>query len=173
MQDRIIENGQQQTSSTQRLQWLALVGFLVVAAAAGFVGNLVQGDAVAEQYLAFDRPAWAPPQSAFGIVWPALYVLIGIAGWLTWRTAGGFRPAAVALSLWGTQLVVNAVWPGVFFGLEALGPAIGVIVLLDIVVIATIVATARISRIAAWLLVPYLLWISYATGLNIAIFAMN
>jgi translocator protein len=153
--------------------WIALAVFLVVAASAGWVGNLVQGDDVGARYLTFERPVWAPPQEAFGIVWPVLYVLIGVAGWRVWRAAGGLRPARVALGLWATQLVVNAVWPGVFFGAGEFGAAVPVIVLLDLVVIATIVAAARHDRLAAWLLAPYLGWILYATALNVAIWQLN
>jgi translocator protein len=153
--------------------WVALVVFLVLAAAAGWVGNLVQGDDVGARYLSFERPAWAPPQAAFGIVWPLLYVLIGVAGWRVWRAAGGIRPARVALGLWAGQLVVNAVWPGVFFGAGAFGAAVPVIVVLDLVVVATLVASARHDRLAAWLLTPYLGWLLYATALNIAIWQLN
>jgi translocator protein len=153
--------------------WAALLGFLVFAAAAGFVGNLLQGDDVGARYLMFERPAWAPPQQAFGIVWPVLYVLIGIAAWRVWRVAGGFTAARLPLALWVLQLVINAIWPGVFFGATEFGWAIPVIVALVAVVGATIVAFHRVDRIAAWLLVPYLLWILYATALNIALWAMN
>lgn len=155
------------------LRWGLLVVFLVVAAGAGFVGNLLQGSEVGTRYLAFERPGWAPPQEAFGIVWPVLYVLIGIAGWRLWRTAGGVRAAALPLGLWATQLVVNAVWPGVFFGLEEFGWAVPVIVLLDVVVVATVVTAARVDRWAAALLAPYLGWILYATALNVAIWQLN
>ncbi|MTV27738.1 tryptophan-rich sensory protein [Nitriliruptoraceae bacterium ZYF776] len=154
-------------------RWTVLVVFLVVAGAAGFVGNLVQGSEVGTRYLDFERPPWAPPQEAFGIVWPVLYVLIGIAGWRLWRTTGGVRAAALPLGLWALQLVVNAVWPGVFFGLEEFGWAVPVIVLLDVVVIATIVVAARVDRWAAALLAPYLAWILYATALNVAIWQLN
>jgi translocator protein len=154
-------------------RWLALGVFVVVALAAGIVGSSLQGDDVAGRYLALERPAWAPPQDAFGIVWPVLYVCIGVAGWRIWRAAGGVRPAATALGLWAVQLVVNASWSGVFFGLESFGAAIAVIVGLDLLVVALVAAAWRHDRLAAGLLVPYLLWILYATALNVAIFALN
>jgi translocator protein len=161
------------TTTRGASRWVALAAFLVLAFAAGFVGNLLQGDDVAAQYLSFERPAWAPPQEAFGIVWPVLYVMIGIAGWRAWDVAGGVRAARVALGLWALQLVLNAVWPGVFFGGDLFGPAIVVIVGLVLVVLATIGTFARIDRVAAWLLVPYLLWLLYATALNVAIWQLN
>ena len=147
--------------------------FLLVALAAGGIGSITQGTDVDVRYLALERPAWAPPSWLFGIVWPVLYVLIGVAAWRVWRRAGGVRAAGTALGLWLAQLLVNAIWPGVFFGLEAFGPAIAIIVLLDILVLATIVAFARHDRLAAWLLVPYLVWILYATALNTSLQILN
>jgi translocator protein len=157
----------------RRARWLGLLVFLAIALAAGGIGSLLQGSDVGGRYLAFERPAWAPPSWAFGVVWPVLYVLIGIAGWRVWRARGSVRAAGTALGLWAVQLVVNASWPGVFFGLEAFGPAIVVIAVLDVLVVLTIVAFWRIDRIAAWLLVPYLLWILYATALNVALWQLN
>jgi benzodiazapine receptor len=154
-------------------RWVGLALFLVVAAGAGFVGNLLQGDDVGMRYLSFERPAWAPPQEAFGIVWPVLYGMIGFAAWKVWDVAGGLRPARVALSLWAAQLVINAVWPGVFFGLNEFGVAIPVIVALALTVVATMRAFYRHDAVAAGLLGPYLLWILYATALNVAIWQLN
>ena len=154
-------------------RFAALAVFLLVAFAAGGIGSITQGADVDVRYLALERPVWAPPSFLFGIVWPVLYLLIGVAAWRVWRAAGDLRAASTALGLWLAQLVVNAVWPGVFFGLEAFGPAIAIIVLLDILVVATIVAFARHDRLAAWLLVPYLVWILYATALNISLQILN
>lgn len=156
-----------------RQRLLALLAFVVIALLAGLVGNLLQGDDVGARYLELDRPAWAPPQDAFGIVWPVLYLLIAIAAWRVWDVAGGVRVAATALGLWLAQLLVNALWPGVFFGLQEFGWAIAVIAVLDLLVVATLVSFARWSRLGAFLLVPYLGWILYATALNVAIWQLN
>lgn len=153
--------------------WLALALSVGIAFAAGSVGSLLQGDDVSSRYLALELPAWAPPQEAFGIVWPILYLFIGIAGWRIWRGAGSVGAASLALGLWAAQLVVNSSWSGVFFGLEAFGAAVAVIAVLDVLVIATIAAARRHDRLAPWLLVPYLLWILYATALNVAIWVLN
>lgn len=153
--------------------FVAAAIFLLVAFAAGGIGSVTQGSDVDVRYLALERPVWAPPSFLFGIVWPVLYLLIGIAAWRVWRVAGSVRAAGTALGLWLAQLIVNAVWPGVFFGLEAFGPAIAVILLLDVLVVATIVAFARHDRLAAWLLAPYLVWILYATALNISLQVLN
>lgn len=154
-------------------QAVGLVALLLLAFAAGGVGSVLQGADVGARYLAFERPDWAPPSWAFGVVWPVLYILIGVAAWRVWRVAGSVRPVAWPLGLWMVQLVLNAAWPGVFFGGDALWAAVAVIAVLDIVVVATVVAFARVDRLAAALLVPYLAWILYATALNVAIAALN
>jgi translocator protein len=156
-----------------RTSVLAAVVFLAITLFASTFGAVTQGEDVGERYLALELPAWAPPQDAFGLVWPVLYVLIAAAAWRVWRAAHGAAPARTELSLWLAQLVVNAAWPGVFFGLEAFGPAVAVIVVLDLLVVATIVAFWRRDRWAALLLVPYLLWILYATALNVAVWQLN
>ena len=158
---------------SRRSELIGLALFLLLAFAAGGIGSLLQGNDVGARYLVLERPVWAPPSWAFGVVWPVLYVLIGVAAWRVWRAAGSVWAAAGPLALWGGQLLLNALWPWVFFGLEAFWPAVGVIIVLDVVVLATIVAFARRDRPAAWLLVPYLLWILYASALNIAIAALN
>jgi translocator protein len=156
-----------------RTSVLAAVVFLAITLFASTFGAVTQGEDVGARYLALELPTWAPPQDAFGLVWPVLYLLIAAAAWRVWRVAHGAAPARTELSLWLAQLVVNAAWPGVFFGLEAFGPAIVVIVVLDLLVVATIVAFARRDRSAALLLVPYLLWILYATALNVAVWQLN
>jgi translocator protein len=157
----------------RRARVVGLLAFLAIAFAAGGIGSLLQGSDVDTRYLAFERPAWAPPSWTFGVVWPILYAFNGVAAWRVWRAAGGVRAAGVPLGLWGAQLVVNTIWPWVFFGLEAFGPAVAVIVVLDLLVIATILAFRRVDRLAAWLLVPYLVWILYATALNVALWQLN
>lgn len=155
----------------RRRSLVALVGFLAAAALAAAVGALLQGDDVGARYLALERPGWAPPAWLFAPVWSVLYVLIGIAGWLLWQ-AGARR----ALRPWTAQLVVNATWPGVFFGLEAFGPSLVVILVLDLLVLVTVLAAARAPRpapLGAALLVPYLLWTAYATALNAAIWLLQ
>lgn len=157
----------------RRTQLTGLAGWVLLAIAAGVVGSVLQGNDVGARYLAFERPAWAPPSWAFGVVWPVLYVLIGVSAWRVWRAAGSVAAAKRPLTLWGVQLLLNAIWPWVFFGLEAFWPAVAVVVALDLVVIATAIAFARRDRAAAWLLAPYLAWILYATALNVAIAAAN
>lgn len=146
-----------------------LAAFLLVAFAAGGIGAAGQGAEVGPRYLALQRPSWAPPPWLFGPVWSVLYAAIGVAGWRVWRAAGSLQAARLALGLWAAQLLVNAVWPVVFFGREAFGAAVVVILALDALVAATVLAAWRHDRLAALLLVPYLAWLGFATALNVAI----
>lgn len=146
-----------------------LFAFLLAAFAAGGIGAVGQGAEVGPRYLALDRPLWAPPPWLFGPVWSVLYAVIGIAGWRVWRSAGSLGAARLALGLWSAQLLVNAAWPIVFFGREAFGGAVVVILVLDALAAATVLAAWRHDRVAGLLLVPYLAWLGFATALNVAI----
>jgi len=121
-------------------------------------------------YAALAKPAWTPPGWLFGPVWTVLYVMIAISAWLVWQRQ---RRVSPALALWGAQLVLNGIWSWLFFGLERPGLAVIDIVVLLAMIIATALAFARVSRPAALLLVPYAIWVSFATALNLAIWRLN
>jgi translocator protein len=145
-----------------------LLGFVVAVVVVAVVGGIASANA-SSQYATFDRPAWAPPSWLFGPVWTLLYAMIAISGWLVWRAAGGFaKPAHV---VYAVQLVLNMLWTPLFFGAGLQWAAFAEIVLLWISIVATIVLFARHSRPAAWLLAPYLAWVTFAAALNFAIAA--
>jgi tryptophan-rich sensory protein len=140
---------------------LGLAGFAAAAAAAALIGVLgVSGTSAEYQSLA--QPSWAPPSWLFGPVWTVLYVMIAVAGWLVWRRAGW----TTALSVYAVQLVLNAVWTPIFFGFGEYGLALVDIVVLWLLIGATIWLFRPVSRAAAWLLVPYWAWVTFATALN-------
>jgi translocator protein len=150
-------------------QLLGLAGWLLAAFAAGAVGAVASVDA-ASFYAQLSKPSWAPPAWVFGPVWSALYVLMGIAAWLVWRSPGS---KAVPLSVFSVQLAANALWSWLFFAWHrgALA-AIEVLVLLALIV-ATVATFWRISRLAALLLVPYVLWVGFASALTWAVWRSN
>lgn len=150
-------------------QWVGLAGWLLAAFAAGAVGAVASVDAAAF-YAQLSKPSWAPPAGVFGPVWSALYALMGVAAWLVWRSPGSKR---VALSLFGAQLAANALWSWLFFAWHrgALA-AVEVLVLLALIVV-TAVAFWRLSRLAALLLVPYVLWVSFASVLTWTVWRSN
>jgi tryptophan-rich sensory protein len=157
------------TSRSPSSQWAGLLGWLFAAFATGAVGAIASVDAAAF-YAQLSKPSWAPPAWLFGPVWSTLYALMGVAAWLVWRSSG-FK--AVALGLFGAQLAANALWSWLFFAWHrgALA-AVEVLVLLALIV-ATVAAFWRNSRLAALLLVPYLLWVSLASVLTWAVWRSN
>jgi len=148
---------------------VGLLGWLLAAFAAGAVGAVASVDA-ASFYAQLSKPSWAPPAWVFGPVWSALYALMGIAAWLVWRSPDS---KGAALGLFGAQLAANALWSWLFFAWHrgALA-AVEVLVLLALIV-ATVMAFWRTSRLAALLLVPYLLWVTFASALTWAVWRSN
>lgn len=118
------------------------------------------------------KPAWRPPNWLFGPVWAVLYCMIAVSGWLVWDTAG-WAGAAFPLALYAVQLVLNGLWSGIFFGLRRLGWALVEMVLLWLSIVGCIVTFHPINTAAAWLLVPYLAWVSFAMVLNFAVWRLN
>lgn len=150
------------------VRWAGLAGFLAAVAAAALIGTLaVTG--TAGEYATLDRPAWAPPSWLFGPVWTVLYAMIAVAGWLVWRRVGADR----VLVPYVAQLVLNAAWTPIFFGAGRYGWALVDIVAMWLAIGVTVHSFRRVHPTAAWLLVPYWLWVTFATALNAAIVVMN
>ena len=152
----------------QILGFVAWLAVSFIAAAIGSAASIQAGPFYAELV----RPEWAPTSDVFGPVWTALYVLMGIAAWLVWRV-GGFRAARTALTLFLVQLAVNALWSWLFFGWQLGSAAFADIVLLWVLIVATLVAFWRVRPLAGVLLIPYLLWVSFASALNYSVWQLN
>ncbi len=146
-------------------RWLIALGFVLLCNAVGFLSSLTGR---MELYREISLPAWAPPSAVFGPVWTVLYVLMGIATYRVWRrTSGDSR--RTAMTVFAVQLALNAAWTPVFFGLEQFFAALLVIVLVWGSVLAMTIVYARRDRIAGAMVVPLLVWVSFATALNAAI----
>ena len=156
------------TTQKQIVGLLAWLGVSFVAAAIGAAAS-IHADTFYAQLV---RPDWAPPAWLFGPVWTVLYALMGVAAWLVWRVHG-FRAASVALGLFLAQLAVNALWSWLFFGWHRGALSFADIVLLWTLIVATMIAFWRVKPLAGALLVPYLLWVSFAAALNYAIWQLN
>lgn len=150
---------------------LGLLGWLLVAFSAAALGGFSTATA-GDFYRELSRPGWAPPGWLFGPVWSVLYALMGISAWMVWR-ARGFAGARDALLLFLVQLAANALWSWIFFGWHKGGLAFAEILLLWALILGTIALFAQTSRAAAGLLVPYLLWVSFASGLNFTMWRLN
>ncbi|GGZ71745.1 TspO/MBR family protein [Streptomyces subrutilus] len=148
-----------------------LLVLLAVSYAVAALGGLAAADA-GEVYASLRLPGWAPPGWVFGPVWTVLYGTLAVAAWLVLLrgTAAARRPALV---WWAAQLLLNLLWTPLFFGAGAYGWALVDIVLLLAAVVGTVAAFARAHRPAAWLLVPYLLWVAFATALNGAVLVLG
>jgi translocator protein len=154
-----------------RESWLSLLPFVVVCFGAAGIGSLFTRASVNTWYLQLQRPEWTPPNWVFGPVWTCLYLMMAISAWLVWRASGA--SAGFALTLFAIQLVLNILWSILFFGMRKVGPAFGEILLLWMMIIATAVAFYPISLLAAWLLIPYIVWVVFASYLNFRIWQMN
>jgi tryptophan-rich sensory protein len=153
--------------SASRDDLLRTAGFVVAVNVVGAIPAVFVGSNTDW----IDRPPFYPPEIAFPIVWTALFTLMGITLSLVWRRGLGRRDVRLALSAFGAQFALNLAWTPVFFGLRRPDLGLAVIVVLWVAVVGTIVAFDRVDRRAAALLVPYLLWVSFAAALNYAIYA--
>ena len=157
--------------SSKKKQVYGLLGWLFVSFIAASFGAAASINAKTF-YSHLTLPAWAPPSNVFGPVWTCLYTLMGISAWLVWRTEG-FRPNRTALSLFVLQLIINAFWSWLFFGWHQGALAFSDILLLWILIAATLVQFWRVRVLAGALLIPYLLWVSFAAFLNYFVWQMN
>ncbi|MGF1626424.1 MAG: TspO/MBR family protein [Alphaproteobacteria bacterium] len=151
---------------------IALAVSLAAVLAVSVVGGLVTADAVAVWYPTLRKPSYNPPDWVFGPVWTVLYVMMAVAAWRVWRRTG-LVGGRVALGLYAGQLALNLGWSLLFFGARQVGLALAEIVLLFIAILATAIVFSRIDRLAAALLLPYLLWVAFAALLNAAIWSLN
>jgi tryptophan-rich sensory protein len=153
--------------------WQALVlglFYLACFLAAG-LGALFTMVSLGTWYAGLAKPSWNPPNWIFGPVWTVLYAMMAVAGWLVWRAGG---PAGrQALRWFAVQLVLNVGWSAVFFGLQMPGVAAVEILALWVAIAGTLATSWRVSRPAGVLLIPYLLWVSFAVALNAAIWRLN
>jgi benzodiazapine receptor len=148
---------------------LALPLFLAVTFVAPALGAFTMPGA---WYASLNKPSWNPPAWIFGPVWTALYIMMAVAAWLVWRR-GGWPAQRRPLTFYFVQLALNAAWTPIFFGLKNPGLAFAEILLLLMAIVFTARAFRHASRVAAALLLPYLVWVSFATALNFTLWRLN
>lgn len=148
---------------------LSMVFVYLIAAAGGSVTET----GPESWYQSLIKPALTPPNIVFPVVWNILFFMMGLSAWLVWRAAGGLFEAGRALALFGIQLGLNLSWSVVFFGLRSPGGAAVEILFLLAAIAATIATFWPISRLAAWLLVPYFLWVTFAAYLTVSVWVLN
>jgi len=147
---------------------------LITPQVAGLIGSVFTVSSVTGWYSTITRQELAPPNWIFGPVWTTLFVLMGIALFLVWKKEESQKKKVrTAIYLFAGQLVLNTLWSIIFFGLQSPGWAFVEIIFLWLAILATIIAFARVSRLAAWLLIPYIAWVGFAAYLNYSIWMLN
>jgi benzodiazapine receptor len=152
---------------------IKLVVAIVACQGAGAIGSILTTPAIPTWYAALEKPFFTPPNWLFAPAWITLYLLMAIAAFLIWRQGLGQKGVKSTLVVFLVQLVLNALWSVVFFGLQS--PLWGMVVILAlwVAILLTIIRFFRLSTAAGALLLPYILWVSFASALNIAIWVLN
>jgi benzodiazapine receptor len=158
------------TASISR-QALGLLGWLLLTFAAAALGAFASADA-GVFYSRLSRPSWAPPSWLFAPVWTVLYLFMGVAAWIVWRKHG-FKAGRAALALFVIQLAANALWTWLFFVWHQGALAFAEILLLWCLIVATVVLFWPLSVLAAALLLPYLVWVTFASALTFSTWTLN
>jgi len=144
-----------------------------ICLAAGFIGSIFTNASIPTWYAALEKPSFNPPNWLFAPVWTILYILMGISAFLVWRVGLSGPNVKMALVIFIIQLILNAFWSVAFFGLRSPMAGLIVIVILWVAILLTILSFARVSITAGVLLIPYILWVSFASILNAAIYILN
>lgn len=152
---------------------LKLISAILICEIIGIIGSLFTIPAISGWYAYLAKPELAPPNWIFGPVWTLLFMLMGIAMYLIWKKGLERRDIKIALGVFACQLLLNLLWSIIFFGLRSPGGAFIEIIFLLLAILTTIIVFAKISKPAAWLLAPYILWVIFAAYLNYAIYSLN
>jgi len=156
-----------------RIQYFPLIISILITLAIGISAAIVTRPEIAGWYSTIKKPAFTPADTVFPYAWTILYILIGIAAYLVWKQRDRSTEYKITVAVYIIQLLLNFSWSIVFFRMHDVFGAVIVIKLLWISILCTIVYFGKFSKAAAWLLVPYLLWVSFAAALNLAIFLLN
>ena len=159
--------------SIKRSDVLGIAIAVIVCELVGVVGAIFTAPVIPTWYASLVKPSFTPPGWLFGPVWTTLYALMGIAAFIVWRRGLAVAGVKAALLLFVVQLLLNALWSPVFFGVHSPSGGLAIILALWVAIVATIALSAGVSKAAAVLLVPYLLWVSFATVLNFSIWRLN
>lgn len=150
-----------------------LICSMAVCILIGFLGSFATRGSVTTWYADLSRPSFTPPDWTFGVVWPILYVMMGISAFLIWNMGFDKTEVKVALGIFGLQLILNGLWTPIFFGLHLIGLALVEIIMMWAAILLTIISFWKVSKPAAFLLLPYILWVSFAIVLNASLYILN
>lgn len=146
---------------------------ILISEAAGIIGSVFTSPSIPTWYAGIIKPTFSPPNWVFGPVWTTLFALMGIASYIVWKKGFERREVRIALGMFALQLILNVTWSLIFFGLQNPALAFLEIIALWLAIALTIVSFYRINKNAAYLLIPYILWVSFAMFLNYTIWSLN
>lgn len=155
-----------------RTDTIKLITAVALTVVLGAVGGLVTAPEIPVWYAGLNKPPFNPPSWLFAPVWTTLYVLMGISLFLIWKQPVS-KERNKAILFFISQFILNMAWSFIFFGMHETGWALGEMIILWLAILLTIFSFVKFSRIAAWLLVPYIVWVSFAMILNGAIWRLN
>ena len=155
------------------IKLLQLIIAILISQSAGLVGSVFTVKSVSIWYAVLNKPSFNPPGWLFGPVWILLYTLMGISSYLIWQEREESKLVFLVLVIFGIQLALNALWSFLFFGLQNPGLAFAEIIVLWIFILITILLFYKINHLASYLLIPYILWVSFAMVLNFYIWRLN
>ncbi|MGP8132774.1 MAG: TspO/MBR family protein [Halobacteriota archaeon] len=158
--------------SMKRSDVIKLIVSVAVPLVAGLGSSVFTINSISTWYAALNKPWFNPPNAVFGPVWTILYILMGLALFLIWRSPRN-RTRDIGIALFAAQLIVNVIWTLGFFGLQNIMYGLLTIVPLWILIAATIYQFYKVDRRASYLLVPYILWVTIATALNVSVYLLN
>ena len=150
-----------------------LIFSVFICLIAGFIGSFFTSPAITTWYATLQKPSFAPPNGVFFPVWTSLFIMMGISLFLVWQKGWDDKKVKIAIYIFAVQLVMNILWSVAFFGFRS--PLLGLmeIIILWIMILATILSFMKVSRTAAYLLIPYILWVSFAAFVNFSIWRLN
>jgi benzodiazapine receptor len=157
----------------RRVEIAKLVSSIILCQAVGMMGSIFTKPAILSWYGPLKKPFFTPPDWVFAPVWIILYILMGVAAFLVWRKSIHQKQTRSALILFGVQLVLNVLWSVMFFGLRSPLAGLIEISILAVAILLTIQSFLQVSRVAGLLLIPYFLWVAFASGLNLSIWVLN
>lgn len=150
-----------------------LILCILICQLAGIIGSIFTFEAIPTWYAVLNKPSLNPPNWVFGPVWTVLYTLMGISLFIVWKKREQGFNIVSALYIFFTQLILNAAWSIVFFGVKSISGALILIIILWFTILLTIIKFSNISKPSSYLLIPYILWVSFAAYLNYSIYSLN
>ncbi len=159
--------------SKNKINFPKLIFAIVICQLAGFIGSIFTTPKIATWYAALSKPSFNPPNWIFGPVWTILFILMGISLYLIISQDIREKKVKIAAFIFGIQLALNTLWSVLFFGMQSPVLAFIEIIFLWLAILATILLFRKINKTAAYLLIPYILWVSFAAALNLTIISLN